>query len=240
MRTCVAIIPFIFLSVSPAFAQQLVIKSAVPDLTAGTLFISGQNFGSSPTVEVNGIASEVLSASPELLLVQLPASAVAQPGSYLLAITQGNAPKDRDVFAVTIGAVGPKGEQGPQGLQGVNGEPGRVGPAGLPGPKGDPGPAAWEEVRFSLQPGELRVLDIPRDRLVRMMIATTSGRLATEVSLLYPSSGTIQEMYFHVNGNDPDTLFNDNGGPNREPSLQNLSARVISYIVRFGIDGTAR
>jgi hypothetical protein len=43
---------FVLLSFSPAYAQQLVIRSAVPDLNAGTLFVAGDNFGTSPAVAI--------------------------------------------------------------------------------------------------------------------------------------------------------------------------------------------
>jgi hypothetical protein len=104
--------------VRAAYAQQLVIHSAVPDFNGGTLFISGENFGTSPQIELNAIPVVVRSASPQLLLVDVPASVLAQPGSYLLDVRRGKRESERDVFNFTIGAVGPKGDAGPQGPQG--------------------------------------------------------------------------------------------------------------------------
>jgi hypothetical protein len=116
------------LVISPAYADRLLIRSAVPDMNAGALFISGVGFGASPKVEIAGVRVLVLSASDELLLVELPAAVRAQPGTYLLRVM-------RDLFAasfdVTIGAVGPRGDAGPQG---------DTGPQGPAGPKGDVGP----------------------------------------------------------------------------------------------------
>jgi hypothetical protein len=143
MRRIGAFIIVGLLSSAPAFAQQLVIKSAIADQTAGTLFISGENFGTAPQVEINGLHSALLSASSELLLVQVPASVVAQPGTYLLKVTRGKRDQDRDVFAVTIGAAGPRGEvgpEGPQGPAGATGPEGRVGTKGEAGPQGPEGP----------------------------------------------------------------------------------------------------
>jgi hypothetical protein len=130
----------VLLSFSSAFAQQLVIKSAIPDHSVGTLFISGENFGSAPDVEINGLDAPVVSSSPQLLLVQVPASVVAQPGSYLLKVLRGKREQERDVFALTVGAVGPEGEQGPQGPEGPKGDSGEPGPAGFEGPRGPEGP----------------------------------------------------------------------------------------------------
>ena len=92
---------------SSASAQQLVIYSATPDLSARTLSVTGENFGDSPSAEINQIPVSVLSGSPRLLTLELPASVIAQPGSYLLGVKRGNRATDNDVFSITIGAVGP-------------------------------------------------------------------------------------------------------------------------------------
>jgi hypothetical protein len=145
MRRSPVAFALVLLSFSPAFAQQLVIKSAIPDHSAGTLFISGENFGSAPVVEINGLDSPILSASPQLLLVQVPESVVAQPGSYLLTVIRGKRAIERDVFNFTIGAVGPKGEQGPEGQRGERGD---IGPAGAVGPAGPAGPSGAGALRL--------------------------------------------------------------------------------------------
>jgi len=144
MRRIGAIFVLAVLSFSPAIAQQLVVKSAVPDQSAGTLFISGENFGTAPVVAINGLSASILTASPQLLLVQMPASVVAQPGSYLLQVARGKRDQERDVFAVTIGAVGPKGDSGEPG---ANGAAGPQGPQGETGPKGDVGPTGPQGLR---------------------------------------------------------------------------------------------
>jgi hypothetical protein len=145
MRRIGAFIILALLSSAPAFAQQLVIRSAVPDSNAGTLFIAGQNFGSDPSVEIDGTQVQILSSSPELLMVEVPASVLVQPGSFLLTVARGKKTTERDVFNFTIGAVGPMGEQGPIGMEGPRGERGEIGPRGESGPEGPsgaPGPGA--------------------------------------------------------------------------------------------------
>jgi hypothetical protein len=144
------VVVFVLLAVPHAFAQQqLVIHSAVPDLTSQTLFIAGVNFGAAPSVEIDNNPVGVLAASPQLLHVQLPAPTVATPGTYLLRVSKGKRSSDVDVFAVTIGAVGPKGDPGPQGEVGPPGPQGFVGPQGQQGsvgPMGPPGPAPTESL----------------------------------------------------------------------------------------------
>jgi hypothetical protein len=154
MRRIGAFIILALLSFSPAFAQQLVIKSAVPDQNAGTLFIAGENFGTAPSVEINGLHAAVQNASPQLLLVQVPASVLAQPGSYLLTVARGKKTSERDVFNFTIGAVGPMGEPGPAGPKGDTGEQGPAGPPGPSGPQGPQGEAGEDapaETPFQIQ-----------------------------------------------------------------------------------------
>ena len=146
-----AALVLVLLSALPASAQQLVILSAVPSVDQETLFVSGRNFGTAPTVRVNGALVTVISSSPELLLVALPADVIAQPGSYLLTIrrscdNRGSEDERRDVFSFTVGAVGPKGEKGDPGEPGPEGDAGDVGPqgekgdTGAIGPQGEPGP----------------------------------------------------------------------------------------------------
>jgi hypothetical protein len=72
-----AALVLVLFSALPATARQTVILSAVPDMNAGTLFISGKNFGDSPIVKVNGTLVTVLSSSPELLLMIIPAHVTA-------------------------------------------------------------------------------------------------------------------------------------------------------------------
>src|SRR2546422_7291204 len=136
MRRVAVVVVLLLLPFSPAFAHQLVIQSAVPDLNAGTLFVSGKNFGAAPIVRVNGTLVTVVSSSPELLLVMLPADVIAQPGSYLLMVRAGGTAEERDVFSFTMGSVGPKGEKGESGPQGPQGDRGEIGPQGLKGDNG--------------------------------------------------------------------------------------------------------
>ena len=85
----------------------------------------------------------MLSASSRLLVVQLPGSVVAQPGTYLLTVTRGKRSTERDVFSVTIRAVGPKGDTGELGAPGPQGPQGDVGPQGPQGPQGERGADAF-------------------------------------------------------------------------------------------------
>jgi hypothetical protein len=129
-----------------AQARSLVIVSATADRSANTLTIRGSNFGSSPALVVleNSMLT-VLNWTANEIVVTLPAA--VPDGSYLLAVTKGNSPTDRDVFAFALvtpvpGPAGPPGQQGPkgdQGLQGIQGLQGERGLQGLQGEKGDRG-----------------------------------------------------------------------------------------------------
>lgn len=133
--------------------SQLVILSATPDRAAGTLTVRGKNFGQhAPYVYVEEFPMSVTSATDEQLVIHLPAG--VPDGSYLLTVTRGPSPHDRDVFHFALhsvetiegpaGPAGPQGEAGPagpQGEQGPAGPQGEVGPQGPTGPQGEVGPA---------------------------------------------------------------------------------------------------
>jgi hypothetical protein len=76
-------------------------------------------------VAIDGIRVTIISFSDQLLLVQVPASVIATPGTYLLRVW--NSREDSTIFAVAFGSVGPKGNKG---------DPGSPGTAGPPGPAG--------------------------------------------------------------------------------------------------------
>src|ERR1700733_10118776 len=104
-----------------------VIISAIPDTTVNPtqLTIQGLNLGpDQPQVSFNGVPLTLSSFTPTMVVAFLPAN--LRPGSYLLSLTT----RDRLLreftvdFDVTLGAVGPKGDQslpGPQGVQGPRG-----------------------------------------------------------------------------------------------------------------------
>ena len=60
------------------------------------------------------------------------------PGDYLLTVKNRNGTA---TYALTLGAVGPKGDPGPEGPPGPQGPMGLPGAVGLTGPEGPTGPA---------------------------------------------------------------------------------------------------
>lgn len=125
--------------------SQLVITGALVDFDAGTMEISGRNFGA--TLPFEGVITLFVPSQglveltvldfdvdSQQLLVDLPADVSTTPGTFLFTITTGPASIQFDAFDVTIGAVGPQGLPGPNGPQGPQGLPGPPGPAGPPGP----------------------------------------------------------------------------------------------------------
>ncbi len=150
----------------------LKIGRVIPDQQV--LKIEGINFGSTPTVllaaggggvvplTVTGANNEVITATLGTVL----------PGTYLLIVVNGNGNLQQDTMAVTLGAVGAKGDKGEPGLDGhtpvltwledriaVDGTatgPHLTGPQGLKGDKGDTGTAghapvlAWLEDQIAV------------------------------------------------------------------------------------------
>jgi hypothetical protein len=136
-----------------------VVISATVDYTHKTVTISGQNFGSSPTVTLDSITFPTMTAASKQIVADFPNTSPPSsftPGTYFLTVTFRN--QFPTIFAVDIGANGPQGLQGatgpagPQGLQGTQGltgaagavgamgTPGPVGPAGIAGSTGPTGP----------------------------------------------------------------------------------------------------
>ena len=125
----------------------LVIQNVVADFEKGTVTIIGENFdnGDFPEVRLGGNPVMVLSATATEITGELPDGAL---GDYLLTVTTGNAVKNYDAFAVSLGVIGPAGPQGeqgpegpagPQGVAGTDGAQGPVGPQGEQGPQGPEG-----------------------------------------------------------------------------------------------------
>lgn len=123
----------------------LSITSAVVGADGQTLFVTGQNFGSSPHVMLGGhrLGGVAVNHDGSLLTGLVPA---LEPGTYQLHVCRGKERHQRYEigFAVVPAAgEGNQGPEGPQGPAGPQGEPGPQGPQGDPGPqgpKGDPGP----------------------------------------------------------------------------------------------------
>jgi hypothetical protein len=115
--------------------------SATVDYTHGTLTISGQNFGSSPTVTLDSLTFPTQSAASSQILANFPtgkAPSSFTPGTYFLTLQFKN--QLPAIFAVDIGANGAQGPAGAQGPQGAQGAAGGTGPAGPSGPAGPLGP----------------------------------------------------------------------------------------------------
>ena len=117
---------------------QLTIYSATLSADSTTLFVTGQNLGSSPSVTLNQTPLNGIVVSPDgtaltAYMTPLP------PGSYLLVVTRGNSATARGTFTMTIGGDGPQGATGPQGPQGVPGVAGADGADGATGPTGPQG-----------------------------------------------------------------------------------------------------
>jgi len=113
----------------------MVIESATVDPVSGLALVSGQGFSGSLTVTIDSMPVRVLSATATTLVVEVPASSLAQPGTYLLNITG----RSTATFVLAVGAIGPQGVQGEAGPAGADGPAGTQGAAGAKGDKGDQG-----------------------------------------------------------------------------------------------------
>jgi hypothetical protein len=117
--------------------KQLVVSSAAVNLANGVVVVTGTQFGPGPAVTINSMPARLLSASQQMLVVELPGSVAAQPGTYLMTVVREPSLRGIGVFFITVGAIGP---QGPRGEMGPRGSAGEAGPAGPAGPQGNPGP----------------------------------------------------------------------------------------------------
>jgi len=118
--------------------RQNVITSAVVDKVGGLVLVAGQ-FGFNPLVTINGMPVHVISASAQMMVVELPASLLNEPGTYLVTVSTGSGSKQTTFFEITVGAVGPQGPRGADGAPGAKGNPGPTGATGAKGEKGDKG-----------------------------------------------------------------------------------------------------
>ena len=120
--------------------RQNVINNAVVDKVGGLVLLTGQ-FQLNPLVTIDGMQVRVASASAQMLVVELPASLLNAPGTYLLTVSTGSGSRATTFFEITVGGVGPQGPRGADGAPGAKGDPGPAGPKGDKGDKGDPGTA---------------------------------------------------------------------------------------------------
>jgi hypothetical protein len=116
--------------------------SATVDYAHNTLTITGQNFGSSPSVTLDSLAFPAQTPSSSSQIVANFPSGKAPgsftPGTYFLTVTFRN--QLPTIFGVAIGANGAPGPAGPPGASGAPGAQGPTGPAGPAGVQGIPGP----------------------------------------------------------------------------------------------------
>lgn len=135
-----------FVSELEADSHELVIASATVSSDGTTLFLTGRNFGSMPTITVGGqpVTGVMVAPDGKSLTGIMP---VVAPGTYLVFARTGSSRHQEATMAVTVGAEGPQGPPGPQGEpgppgpQGPKGETGAQGPAGPQGSAGPQGPA---------------------------------------------------------------------------------------------------
>jgi hypothetical protein len=90
---------------------QAVITSVTVDMAGENLTIRGLNLGGQPRVGLALTELQVLSASPEEIVVALPPG--LEPGTYLLAVARGHQRHQVATIDITIGATGPEGPPGP-------------------------------------------------------------------------------------------------------------------------------
>lgn len=118
-----------------ATASVPVVNSGTINYNTNQITLTGSGFEpttAAPTVEFNGAALSLVSASNIQIVAKLPSS--VPPGTFNITVTTKSGKSA--VFDMTYGATGPQGPSGPQGPQGV------AGPTGPTGPEGPAGPAA--------------------------------------------------------------------------------------------------
>src|SRR5450432_1146460 len=137
---CIFSLLEIFSPATQAGGLPLVISATV-DYTHNILTISGQNFGSSPTVTLDALAFPTQSSASSQIVANFPSGKAPSsftPGTYFLTVQFKN--QFPTIFGVDIGANGASGPAGPAGAPGSPGAQGAPGPAGPAGPQGLSGP----------------------------------------------------------------------------------------------------
>jgi len=124
---------------------ELIIMEVSMDFDINTLTIKGMSFDCEDTPMVtlgsDSTLLPIISCTDTEIVADLPA---VGDGGYRLIVSTGTSPTNYDQFDLTIGAVGPQGEQGklgPQGDPGSQGVQGKLGDQGPQGKPGEPGPA---------------------------------------------------------------------------------------------------
>src|ERR1700743_189098 len=142
LKFFMSVIASLALGTSFAHAAGLpLVISATVDYTHGTLTISGQNFGNSPSVTLDALSFPAQSSTSTQVVASFPSGRAPSsftPGTYFLTVTFKN--QLPTILGGDIGANGPAGAAGPAGVPGVAGAQGATGPAGPAGPQGLAGP----------------------------------------------------------------------------------------------------
>jgi hypothetical protein len=184
-----------------AETRQLVINNVVVDQRSGLSLVSGKHFGSTPAVAINDIQVSVLNGSSQLLLIELPASVRAQPGTYRVTVERDRTTNGKDTFTLVIvsapsggsgkaGPPGPVGPAGPAGPSGTAGPAGPVGPAGPAGPIGPRGTAGTNGVNgLRGDKGDTGATGPAGAGVLRVLDAA-----GTEVGMLALSNGVVREI----------------------------------------------
>jgi hypothetical protein len=145
MRAFIAALSFACAATQAAGLPLIV--SATVNYTQNTLTITGQNFGSSPSVTLDSLAFTTVSSTSSQVVAAFPSGTPPTgltPGTYFLTMQFKN--QLPTIFTVAVGATGPAGptgspgSPGPQGLPGLTGATGAAGAMGPPGPMGPTGP----------------------------------------------------------------------------------------------------
>ncbi len=104
------------------------------------------DFGSGPlSVTLGEFGALAVTGTPSDTLIEADLPAGIFPGDFLLTVSNGNGQSQNDEYDLTIGAVGPQGDQGVQGklgdtgAQGVQGKLGDTGAQGVQGKLGNTG-----------------------------------------------------------------------------------------------------
>ena len=112
----------------PPSAPAVVIESAVPDASAGTLTIAGSGFGSRPFVTLDLVPLNVQLALDQRIIASAPVGMIP-PGTYVLTVARGPQGAESASTDVVIGDSPPSGGATPARVA----EPGS-GSGSLPGP----------------------------------------------------------------------------------------------------------
>ncbi len=141
MATVVATLGTTSLTFAAKSATQII--GAATDVDAGSLYLRGEGFGTTPAVIMSDLGTgdfvnvTVGATTDSEIMATLP---VVTSGHYRVVVSTGNGQNDSDYIDITLGTVGPQGPAGPQGPQGETGIQGPVGPVGPQGIQGETGP----------------------------------------------------------------------------------------------------